>query len=121
MKKYTIYQFTTSHFETVSAEHNNDVHKLYLDSMVLGKVAPRTFDLHYGLVAWIHADNLDEVFEIGNIGPAGRIVKYKKNMTSISVGDVIAVDDELYVVKPCGFELLGDCLLYTSPSPRDNR
>tara|TARA_B100002019_G_scaffold292622_1_gene316402 strand:- start:893 stop:1231 length:339 start_codon:yes stop_codon:yes gene_type:complete len=106
MKKYSIYQFTKYHFETNNAEHNKDVHKLYLDSMVLGKVAPRTFDLHYGLVGWIHADNLDEVFEIGNIGPEGRVIKFSKKMRSISVGDVICVDHELYVVKPCGFELL---------------
>lgn len=105
MKKYSIYQFKKSNFLTNGVAHNPDVEKLFFDSMMYGKVAPRTFDFHYELVAWIRADNLDEVFEIGNIGPRGRILMYKK-MRSVSVGDVIAVDDELYIVKPCGFELL---------------
>ncbi len=106
MKTYSIYQFNKSHFETNNAEHNQNVQKLFFDSMMLGKVAPRTFDMHYGLVAFVKADNLDEVFEIGNIGPAGRVIKYSKKMRSVSVGDVIAVDNELYIVKPFGFELL---------------
>lgn len=105
MKKYSIYQFRKSDFVVGGSTHNQKVEKLFFDSMMYGKVAPRTFDFHYELVAWISADNLDEVFEIGNIGPDGRVMKYKK-MRSVSVGDVIAVDDELYIVKPCGFELL---------------
>lgn len=106
MQRYTVYQFNKSKFMAEGVVTDKRVEKLFFESIMDGDVTNLTFDFHYEAVAWIYADNLDEVFEIGNVGPAGRITKYKKNMRSISVGDVIGLDDELYIVKPFGFELL---------------
>lgn len=39
-------------------------------------------------VADIEAENIDMVFEIGNIGPESRITRYN-SMRSISVGDIV--------------------------------
>ena len=48
--------------------------------------------------------DLDEVFQIGNIGPEEKIERLNR-MHSISVGDVISnVYCECYVVKDFGFE-----------------
>ena len=61
---------------------------------------------HYETAAYIKADDLDEVFQIGNIGPEDNIERMGP-MHSISVGDVIV--DTGYNVA-----WYVDCLLYTS-------
>ena len=62
------------------------------------------FDSVYTHVADVIADDLDHVFEVGNIGPEDRIVR-KGKMTSISVGNVIEdADGVRSVVANFGFE-----------------
>ena len=81
--------------------------KAAMDARILGKVDPVFFLSAYDEVAAIEADTLDEVFEIGNIGPEEKIERFDR-MHSISVGDVIRNDKyECYVVGNCGFERLG--------------
>ena len=63
---------------------------------------------HYETAAYIKADDLDEVFQIGNIGPEDNIERMGP-MHSISVGDVI-VDtgyDVAWYVDSFGFGELG--------------
>lgn len=81
--------------------------KAAMDARILGKVDPVFFLSAYEEVAAIEADSLNEVFQIGNIGPESKIERFDR-MHSISVGDVIRNDKyECYVVAPCGFERLG--------------
>jgi len=57
----------------------------------------------YTKVAEVVADDLEHVFEVGNIGPEDRITRLEK-MTSISVGDIIAdADGNCSVVCNVGF------------------
>jgi hypothetical protein len=57
----------------------------------------------YTKVAEVVADDLEHVFEVGNIGPEDRITRFDK-MTSISVGDIIAdADGVCSVVNNVGF------------------
>ena len=57
----------------------------------------------YTKVAEVVADDLNHVFEVGNIGPEDRITRLEK-MTSISVGDIIAdADGVCSVVNNVGF------------------
>lgn len=57
-------------------------------------------------VATIEADDLDEVFEIGNIGPEHLITRHAP-MHSVSVGDVIQTPDgEFFAVASMGFTKL---------------
>jgi len=44
---------------------------------------------HYTRVAHIEANNLDEVFRVGNIGPAEQVHLLADRFHSVSVGDVI--------------------------------
>ena len=63
---------------------------------------------HYETAAYIKADDLDEVFQIGNIGPEDNIERMGP-MHSISVGDVI-VDtgyNVAWYVDSFGFGQLG--------------
>jgi len=76
------------------------------EAMIEGNVDPVFFLTSYKEVCEIEADSLDEVFEIGNIGPESKIERLDR-MHSISVGDVIMTETyECYVVKGVGFERL---------------
>lgn len=62
----------------------------------------------YALVASIEAEDLEDVFRIGNIGPEENITRYEP-MHSLSVGDIV-VDVETglgYYVDSFGFGELG--------------
>jgi len=96
-------------FTVCQIRKDRNTEKEAMDARVLGKVDPVFFLSAYEEVAEIEADTLDEVFEIGNIGPDEKIKRFDfAPMHSISVGDVIRNDKyECYVVAPCGFERLG--------------
>lgn len=77
------------------------------DAMVLGNVDKMFFLTAYEEVCAIEANDLDEVFEIGNVGPEAKIERFGR-MHSVSVGDVIQTEkNELFVVKGLGFERMG--------------
>ena len=77
------------------------------EAMIEGTIDPVFFLSAYEEVAAIEAKDMDEVFEIGNIGPESKIERFDR-MHSISVGDVIRDDrNRCFVVKPFGFERLG--------------
>ena len=64
------------------------------------------FDSCYTKVAEVVADDLNHVFEAGNIGPEDRITRHD-HMHSISVGDIIEDPDGVkHVVASFGFEQL---------------
>ena len=96
-------------FTVCQIRKDRNTEKEAMDARVLGKVDPVFFLSAYEEVAAIEADTLDEVFEIGNIGPEEKIKRFDfQPMHSISVGDVIRNDKyECYVVGNCGFERLG--------------
>lgn len=77
--------------------------KSYISSKT-GKGYDPKSTLYYDIVAKIEANNLDQVFDIGNIGPEKAIERLKP-MHSISVGDVIMEDDtgDLFYVANFGF------------------
>ena len=67
--------------------------------------------LCYDKVAEIVADDLDHVFDVGNIGPEDRITRLGDRMTSISVGNIIADQaGNRWVVAPMGFTPVDEML-----------
>ena len=61
---------------------------------------------HYVQVCSIDADDLDAVFQIGNIGPESRITRLGQ-MHSVSVGDIIQdPQGTQYMVNSFGFKEL---------------
>ena len=67
------------------------------------QIAVMHFDSCYKKVAEVVADDLEHVFEVGNIGPEDRITRLDK-MHSISVGDIVAdADGNCSVVCNVGF------------------
>lgn len=63
----------------------------------------------YTHVADVVADDLNHVFEVGNIGPEERITRHDQ-CHSISVGDIIESEngDQRWVVAKRGFEQIVD-------------
>lgn len=102
--QYIIHQFNLDNVivkgnfidEEVAAKHSN--------AMVLGKVSQEVYEEHYRKVAIIEANDLDHVFEVGNVGPEENIT-YIDKMHSVSVGDIIEnlETGEKFVVKNLGF------------------
>jgi hypothetical protein len=67
-----------------------------------GKWAPVAHK-YYDLVAEIEAETLDQVFDIGNIGPESAITR-KAPMHSVSVGDIIMNEEgDMHLVASIGF------------------
>lgn len=69
---------------------------------------------YYDAVCDIDANSLDQVFEIGNIGPESKITR-KKSMHSVSVGDIIRCNrtGTFHMVDGYGFTQL---LSFTNPA-----
>jgi hypothetical protein len=85
MKKFYLFQVNLSEKQY----DNSELREKYLDIIMKPTVdSIRNAAALYEMVAEIDANDLDEVFEIGNIGPEKNI-KRLKPMHSVSVGDVI--------------------------------
>lgn len=70
----------------------------------IGGLASDAFEAgYYTHVANITADNYNDCFEVGNIGPEENIERLTK-MSSLSVGDVLVAEDgTVAVIAPIGF------------------
>tara|TARA_B110000240_G_C13481949_1_gene445691 strand:- start:276 stop:662 length:387 start_codon:yes stop_codon:yes gene_type:complete len=106
--KYDIYQIQ------LTEEQRDDInssevmpkwYKSYMDMrMNAGESAIMSILHMYKPVATIEAKDLDDVFEIGNIGPESAIERLDR-MSSISVGDIIiSYTGTVSLVKSLGFE-----------------
>jgi hypothetical protein len=74
-----------------------------MEAMMDGDVRLGIMHDCYTKVAEVVADDLEHVFEVGNIGPEDRITRLDK-MHSISVGDIVAdADGNCSVVCNVGF------------------
>ena len=116
--KFAVYQIqlTDDQIDTINAKGHDSVpaQKAKLDMTMdfggerIGGLAVDAFEAgYYSHVANIAASTLNEVFEIGNIGPRENIQRLAR-MSSLSVGDLI-VDEEgdTFVIAPVGFIGIG--------------
>ncbi len=99
--KFTVYQINLS-----DRDYNNRVlREVYLDTIM----NPTTQAIEkasglYAKVAEIDADDFEEVFQIGNMGPEEKIIRFD-DMHSVSVGDIVKREDGVTkFVAPFGFE-----------------
>lgn len=92
MKRFAVYQLP---FE------NPNVRELYF--MSAEQIAEISDE--YRMVALVDGKSLDDVFNIGNIGPESKLERIEP-MHSVSVGDIIEdlVANKTYVVAKFGFE-----------------
>jgi len=111
---YKLYQIhlTDAEVDQVNAEGHNSVpkHRAKLDMSFTDKVAELASDAfskgYYTHVSNIEAEGLEDVFEVGNIGPESSIERLGK-MHSVSVADVVETPEGVrHVVASVGFEQL---------------
>ena len=71
----------------------------------LGGLASKAYDAgYYTHVANIEAEDYEDCFEVGNVGPDDQIERITVRMSSLSVGDVIVAEDgTVAVIDPVGF------------------
>jgi len=111
--KYTVYQisYTDSDIDAITSGVSNPKHDVK-SAMSIDFSGEKTVGLaeralHEGLytaVSYIEANDLDQVFEIGNIGPETNIIRLNR-MSSVSVGDLIEDEDgNRHVVASFGFK-----------------
>ncbi len=111
--KYAVYQisYTDSDIDAINAEQPNAAYTAKRDMQFdfggkgIANMAEKAFyeGLYTG-VALIEADSLDQVFEIGNMGPESKITRLSR-MSSVSVGDLIEDEDgNRHVVASFGFK-----------------
>lgn len=95
--------FINEHGWTKAAKLRKEVH-VHLETTCKGSEAWKPdYDRYFHLVATIRAENLDGVFEAGNIGPE-YLIKRHAPMHSISKGDLIlAPTGRTYMVDGNGF------------------
>ena len=83
--------------------------ELYPDtpfSYGMGKFDPVANIKHYEHVADLDASDLNEAFQIGNIGPEEAYTRYKP-MHSVSVGDILVdANNDAHIVASFGFDKL---------------
>lgn len=49
-------------------------------------------------------NRLSEAFEIGNIGPEEKITRHSDSIHSLSIGDILEVDGEKFIIGRLGFD-----------------
>ena len=99
--KFIVYQINLSDKDY----ENRDLREMYLDTTMspTAKAIVKASGL-YVKVAEIDADDFEEVFQIGNIGPEEKIIRFD-DMHSVSVGDIVKREDGVTkFVAPFGFE-----------------
>jgi hypothetical protein len=91
--KYDLYQIRLTDEQiaevNASAGETPEFYKKYI-SLTISPTSLKVFDARdmYSKVAVIEADNLEQVFRIGNMGPESAITRLA-GMKSVSVGDVV--------------------------------
>ena len=76
------------------------IYRAHCDALMAGKFPGKQFYTH---VADLAVDDLDQAFEVGNIGPEDLITRHAQ-MHSVSVGDVLEFNGVGFMVMSVGFE-----------------
>ena len=115
MQKFKLYQIHTTKEEDdlINSKGHDAVPKHLIkcnmnfndDVVALAKEA---FDKdYYSHVSNINAENLEDVFSVGNVGPESQIERFANtNMYSVSVGDIVEDKEtnKKFVVASMGFK-----------------
>ena len=109
MKNFILYQINLTDEQANEVNRAKGDYPQFFRDYLATTCAPNTekvlaANYLYDWVADIKANDLDGVFETGNIGPEENITRYMP-MHSVSVGDVIIDEDgDAYVVASFGFD-----------------
>ncbi len=108
MQKYSVWQIVLSDevINRVNAGEDVPEYNAYLQALMKGDPAPALELNLYRKVAKIEAEDLEDVFKIGNVGPEKNITRFGP-MSSISVGNIIENKyGTRFVVAMFGFDCI---------------
>lgn len=111
--QYTVYQISytkdeiegiNSGMKSMKRDIKTDMAFDFQGEKMVDLVEKALYENLYTGVAQIEATSLDEVFQVGNIGPESQITRLGR-MSSVSVGDLIEDEDgNRHVVANFGFK-----------------
>ena len=104
IKVYQI-QLTNAEIDMINSGETSDRIKAYFDRGFEGTFKAENFQ-YYTHVATVDTRDLEEAFECMNLWHNDKVQKVTSAVSSMSVGDILESNGQLYYCASFGFELL---------------
>ena len=106
IKVYQI-QLTNAEIDMINSGETSDRIKAYFDRSFEGKFKAENFQ-YYTHVATVDTRDLEKAFEYMNLWNSDKVQKVTSIVSSMSVGDILEYNGQLYYCASFGFELLAN-------------
>jgi len=106
IKVYQI-QLTNAEIDMINDGETSDRIKAYFDRSFEGKFKAENFQ-YYTHVATVDTRDLEKAFEYMNLWNSDKVQKVTSTVSSMSVGDILEYNGQLYYCASFGFELLAN-------------
>ena len=104
-----VYQIalTDAEVDMINSGETSDRIKAYFDRSFEGKFKAENFQ-HYTHVATVDTRDMEKAFEYMNLWNSDKVQKITRVVSSMSVGDILEYNGQLYYCASFGFELLAN-------------
>jgi hypothetical protein len=106
IKVYQI-QLTNAEIDMINSGETSDRIKAYFDRSFEGKFKAENFQ-YYTHVATVDTRDMEKAFEYMNLWHNDKVQKVTSTVSSMSVGDILEYNGQLYYCASFGFELLAN-------------
>jgi hypothetical protein len=106
IKVYQI-QLTNAEIDMINGGETSDRIKAYFDRSFEGKFKAENFQ-YYTHVATVDTRDMEKAFEYMNLWNSDKVQKITRVVSSMSVGDILEYNGQLYYCASFGFELLAN-------------
>jgi hypothetical protein len=104
-----VYQIalTDAEIDMINSGETSDRVKAYFDRSFEGKFKAENFQ-YYTHVATVDTRDMEKAFEYMNLWNSDKVQKITRIVSSMSVGDILEYNGQLYYCASFGFELLAN-------------
>jgi hypothetical protein len=104
-----VYQIalTDAEIDMINSGETSDRIKAYFDRSFEGKFKAENFQ-YYTHVATVDTRDMEKAFEYMNLWNSDKVQKITRAVSSMSVGDILEYNGQLYYCASFGFELLAN-------------
>jgi hypothetical protein len=104
-----VYQIalTDAEIDMINSGETSDRIKAYFDRSFEGKFKAENFQ-YYTHVATVDTRDMEKAFEYMNLWNSDKVQKITRVVSSMSVGDILEYNGQLYYCASFGFELLAN-------------
>jgi hypothetical protein len=104
-----VYQIalTDAEIDMINSGETSDRVKAYFDRGFEGKFKAENFQ-YYTHVATVDTRDMEKAFEYMNLWNSDKVQKITRAVSSMSVGDILESNGQLYYCASFGFELLAN-------------